>query len=118
MSKTELTKTEFMNNIKGYTAYQILDASNKDITKTVTNIGTNMGLKVSGITYKIIVVGDVTGDGRINAMDVSWLYANVRKKRTFNSYQTKAGCVRKQSSINAIDVSWLYAFVRGKRARL
>lgn len=118
MSKKELTKTEFMNNIKGYTSYQILDSANKDITKTATNIGTNMGLKVSGITYKIIVIGDVTGDGRINAMDVSWLYANVRKKRTFNSYQTKAGCIRKQSSINAIDVSWLYAFVRGKRARL
>lgn len=119
MSKKELTKTEFINNIKGYTSYQILDASNKDITKTVTNIGTSMGLKVSGLTYKIIVIGDVTGDGKINTGDVSMLFQHIRKKKTITDrYKLKAGAVRKQSSTNTGDVSKLFQFVRGKINRL
>ncbi|MDE5630452.1 MAG: hypothetical protein K2I70_02520 [Bacilli bacterium] len=119
MSKKELTKNEFINNIKGYTSYQILDSSNKDITKTVTNIGTSMGLKVSGITYKIIVIGDVTGDGKVNTGDVSMLFQHIRKKKTItDKYKLKAGSVRKQSSTNTGDVSKLFQFVRGKINRL
>ena len=108
-----------MGNIKGYNTYQILDSSNKDITSTATYIGTSMGLKVSGVTYKIIVIGDVTGDGKINTGDVSMLFQHIRKTKTItDKYKLKAGAVRKQSSTNTGDVSKLFQFVRNKISSL
>ncbi len=115
----QLTKNEFIKNIKGYTSYQILDASNKDITSTVTNIGTSMGLKVSGVTYKIIVIGDVTGDGKIQINDVSMLFQHIiGKKKITDKYKLKAASIRRQSSITAADVAKLYQFTIGKISAL
>lgn len=119
MTKKQLTKAEFLGNIKGYTAYQILDASNKDITSSVSLIGTSMSLKVSGVSYKIIVIGDLTGDGKIQINDVAMLLQHVLgKKKITDTYKRKAAYIRKQTSITSGDVAKLYQFTIGKQKSL
>lgn len=113
MSKTQLTKSEFISNIKGYTSYKLLDASNKDVTNTTTLVGTNMSMSVSGISYKIIVIGDINGDGKITNADTTQLYRHVRgTPKITNKYQLKAAAINKRSTISNADTTKLFRFVR------
>lgn len=113
MTKTQLTKADFIKNITGYTSYKILDASNKDITTTTTLIGTNMSMSVSGVSYKIIVIGDINGDGKITNADTTQLYRHVRgTPKITNKYQLKAAAINKRSTISNADTTKLFRFVR------
>ncbi len=119
MSKKQLTKTEFMGNIRGYTSYQILNSSNQNITNNTNLIGTNMGLKVSGVTYKIIVIGDVNGDGKITNADITQLHRHVRKAKLItNKYQLKAAAINKRNTISNADTTKLFRFVRNAIASI
>lgn len=108
------TKTEAARNLSGLVSnYRITNAQNQTVNTNL--IGTGYHLVNGDTTYTFIVIGDVTGDGNINIMDVAWLYQKVRNKRKFNSYQTKAAKIRKATNINAVDIAWLYSFVNRKR---
>lgn len=115
MTKKELTVTDFMANLTGYTSYEILTSSGT--TSTSSYVGTGMQLKVSGGTYTITVIGDLTGDGIINTTDVSWLYQYLRSKRSFTTYQQQASKIRKTTTVSTTDVAWLYQFILGRNNR-
>ncbi len=113
MTKKQLSKSDFIKNLKGYTSYQILDASNKDITSSTTLIGTNMSIKVSGVSYKIIVIGDVNGDGKITNADITQLHRHVRgTTKIKNQYQLKAAAINKRATISNADTTKLFRYVR------
>ena len=73
-----------------------------------------MSLVNGNETYKIIVIGDLNGDGKINVFDVSMLYNYVRGKTSLDKYTLKAAAIRKQNQIKVADVSKLYSFVRDR----
>lgn len=116
-SNKQFTVSEFTKGVTGLASgYKITNTSNGTVsTAGTTLIGTGYKLVNGGTTYTFIVIGDVTGDGKISTIDVSWLFAYRRGKRSLNNYQIKAGSIRKSSSISTIDVSWLFAFTRNKR---
>lgn len=64
---------------------------------------------------KICLVGDVTGDGRVNVGDVSKLYAHVRSTAPItDEYQLQCGNVN-GGSVNVGDVSAIYAHIKGTK---
>ena len=65
--------------------------------------------------YKIIVIGDINGDGSISVFDVSMLRQYIRRKININDkYKLKAADIRKANDISVFDVSKLRQFIRGK----
>ena len=115
MNKKSLSKQEFLNNLKGVVAnYKILDKNNKDITSSVSEIGTSMSLVNGYETYKIVIIGDLNKDGKINVFDVSMLYSYVRGKTDLDEYSMLAARIRKQNDIKVADVSKLFSFVRDR----
>ena len=59
------------------------------------------------------LVGDVTGDGKINIMDVVKLYAHVKGTPITDEYALACGDVSGDGKINIMDVVKLYAHVKG-----
>ena len=60
-----------------------------------------------------VMKGDVNGDGKVNTMDVSRLYAHVRGTNPLSDEQLANADVNGDGKINTMDVSRLYAHVRG-----
>ena len=115
MTQKNINKNDFLSRLRGVVSnYKILDKNNNNITSSVTNVGTNMSLVNGNETYKIIVIGDLNGDGKINVFDVSMLYNYVRGKTNLDKYTLKAAAIRKQDQIKVADVSKLYSFVRDR----
>ena len=115
MTQKSINKNYFLSKLRGVVSnYKILDKNSNNITSSVTNIGTNMSLDNGTETYKIIVIGDLNGDGKINVFDVSMLYNYVRGKTNLDKYTLKAAAIRKQEQIKVADVSKLYSFVRDR----
>ena len=65
-------------------------------------------------TYKIVIIGDLNKDGKINVFDVSMLYSYVRGKTDLDEYSMLAARIRKQNDIKVADVSKLFSFVRDR----
>ena len=60
-----------------------------------------------------ILAGDVTGEGKINIMDVVRLYAHVKGVTTLDEDAAKRGDYTGDNKLNIMDVVKLYAFVKG-----
>lgn len=115
MNSKSLSKQEFVNNLIGLVSnYKVLDKDNNDITNSGKSIGTSMSIINDIDTYKIVVIGDLNKDGKINVMDVSMLYSYVRGKISLDEYSMAAANIRKQNDIKVADVSKLYSFVRDR----
>lgn len=115
MNTKSLDKHEFINNLSGLVSnYRILDKDNNDITSMNKSIGTSMSLVNDYESYKIVVIGDLNKDGKINVFDVSMLYSYVRGKINLDEYSLASANIRKQNDIKVADVSKLYSFVRDR----
>lgn len=119
MTTTKLLASTFLKHIFGLqTNYQIFDSKGQNITSIVGVIGTNMSIKNGNETYKIIVIGDINGDGSITGTDVGALYQYTIGKRRLDANQLKAGRIRKVQNITGTDVAALYQFSIGKRQQI
>ncbi len=105
-------RNELKNNITSDYDYDIYVGGVK--LDTNTYVGTGSKVKVKDIEYKVIVRGDVTGDGIINLSDVSKLYNSYKKKTTLTGDYLEAGRITESSSVVLGDVSKLYNFYKGK----
>lgn len=95
-----------------------IDASNYDLKVTSFKAcysGDQAALETT--RYNCVVgnglKGDVNGDGKVNTMDVSRLYAHVRGTNPLSDEQLANADVNGDGKINTMDVSRLYAHVRG-----
>ena len=62
---------------------------------------------------KIHLLGDVTGDGRVNTIDVNRVYAHVKKTNLLTGYLLAcANVVDTGETVNTVDVNRLYAHVK------
>lgn len=67
------------------------------------------------VDVKLHLIGDVTGDGRVNVGDVSKLYAHIRSTAPItDEYQLLCGNVN-GGSVNVGDVSAIYAHIKGTK---
>jgi hypothetical protein len=67
------------------------------------------------VDVKRHLIGDVTGDGRVNVGDVSKLYAHIRSTSPItDEYQLLCGNVN-GGNVNVGDVSAIYAHIKGTK---
>ncbi|MGN0561983.1 MAG: leucine-rich repeat protein [Candidatus Fimenecus sp.] len=62
-----------------------------------------------------IVLGDVNGDDKINAVDARWVLQAASGARTFDATQTAAADVNGDGKINAVDARWILQAASGAR---
>ena len=94
----------------------VIDINNNvfDDEKLVTS-GSKLEIKLSKKTYEYIlsVRGDVNGDGKVTAADVSKMYRFVKKKISISEEcYLLAGDVNDDGKISTADVSKVYRFVK------
>ena len=115
-TNSELTVSEFLSKIdygKDYSNIKVCDSSNNELDYN-SLLATGSTLKVENTNYKIIVSGDVTGDGIINLGDVSKLYNTYNGKANLTGEFSTAGKLTNNSTIKLGDISKLYNFFRKK----
>ena len=110
---SNLIGEELLRNLESTDKIELYNSSNTKIEKEEA-IKTGYKLKTSNVTFDIVVLGDVTGDGNINLGDVSKLYNAYKKNVTLNGNYLKAGKVTSGSNLALGDVSKLYNFYKGK----
>ena len=60
----------------------------------------------------LLLIGDVSGDGKLNVGDVSRVYACVKKTLTLDAYSLRVSDVNNDGRINVGDVSKVYAHAK------
>ena len=98
---------DFKNNISSNKSYVIYD-NNNQVASDDAYIGTGYKIVVDNVTYHVVVLGDVTGDGRISLADVSKIFNHYRKGAGLSSYYLEAGKLTNNSKITLGDVARLY----------
>jgi len=64
---------------------------------------------------KIILIGDVSGDGKLNALDQKKLYNHIAKKTLLTEYDFAVGDVNEDGKINALDQKIVYNHIAKKK---
>lgn len=89
------------------------------ITPVANGDGTYSFTAPDGVTEVVLMVkGDVTGDGKVNIMDVAKLYAHVKGTELTDPYALSCGDTTDDGKINIMDVAKLYAYVKGTASLL
>ena len=104
----ETTCRDFSKNITKYitgTKYEIFDSKGNKLDDT-DYVTTDSVLKVdSNKQFKIAVIGDVNGDGKMNGLDLARVRLYLVGKLSLNSIFEKAVDINNDSKQNAIDLS-------------
>ena len=103
---------ELLRNVESIDKIELYNTNNEKIEKEET-VKTGYKLKTSNVTFDIVVLGDVTGDGAINFGDVSKLYNTYKKRTTLEGNFLQAGRLTNNSNISFGDISKLYNFYKG-----
>lgn len=98
---------DFKNNISSNKSYVIYD-NNNQVVSDDAYIGTGYKIVVDNVTYHVIILGDVTGDGRITLADVSKLYNHYKTGFVLSGYYLEAGKLVNLNKISLGDISKLY----------
>lgn len=114
MTSKRMPRSEFVRNLINLNNnYMILDKNNNNITYTAEVIGTGYKIVSGNITYTVIVIGDVNGDGNISLVDATQVYRYYRGYENFNDIKRKAAIVTRGNEIRLVDATKLYRFYRG-----
>ena len=63
---------------------------------------------------KICLIGDATGDGKVNTIDVNRVYAHAKGTNLLTGYALEcANVIGTGNTVNTIDVDRIYAHVKG-----
>lgn len=96
----------------GYGTYTIKVSKKNHVTREYTVVVDSDAVIQD---LNICLIGDVTGDGRVNVGDVSKLYAHVRSTAPItDEYQLLCGNAN-GGSVNVGDVSAIYAHIKGTK---
>lgn len=72
-----------------------------------------VGSEPAVVDSKLCRFGDLTGDGRVNIMDVAKLYSQVKGLLTLDEYALQCADVSGDGRVNIMDVVKTYAFIKG-----
>ena len=104
---------ELIRNVESLDKIKIYNTNNVELENT-EKVKTGYTLKTSNVTFNIVVLGDVTGDGNIDLGDVAKLYNSYKGNVSLNGNYFNAGKVTSGSNITLGDVSKIYNFYKGK----
>ena len=106
LEAAQLGQTEFTVTIQALPSYADPAAA---VALTVVN-----NAKVTLEEAAAVLMGDVTGDGKVNVTDASRLYMHVKRKITLSESALKAADITGDGKINVTDASRLYVSVKKK----
>lgn len=82
--------------------YSILNKNNQ-VIKDSDNIGTNYSLKIGEYTYKFIILGDPSGDGKISTSDYIKIRKHIMDDKITDSNESIAGDINRDGKISVSD---------------
>ena len=104
----ETTKEEYINNLETNGTIRILKPDGTELGENEL-VGTGMTLEVTKddekIELQIAVTGDLSGDGKVTATDLSTLNQTIQKLVTLENEYKIAGDTDENESITATDLS-------------
>ena len=107
------TGSELANNVAFDNSLEIY----KDDTKLKMNdsVGTGSKVKVNNKYIDVVLLGDLTDDGKISLGDVSALYNHYKNNKVLTGLRLEAGKLSNDSNVTLGDVSKLYNFYKGNK---
>lgn len=115
----ELTRTTFLGNLNVNSSnYRILSASNEALSSSSTTIGTGMQLENNGVTYKIVLIGDTSGDGKIKSNDALLISRHLVKLTTLDAVKLLAADTSGDSNVKSNDALLISRFLVGLKTSL
>ncbi len=106
---------ELLSNIESTSEIKVLNSNNEEL-KNGDYISNGSKVIANNTTYEIILLGDITGDGKIQLSDISLLYNVYKSKQTLNEERIESGKLTGNKNISLGDVAKLYNYYRGKSA--
>lgn len=110
----ETTVKEFRETITTNSEkFEIYDVQG-NLMKDSDIIGTSMILKLDReLSYTLIVVGDLNGDGKVTAVDLSKMKLRLTGLTTLSEYFERAADINNNGSLTALDLSLLKQILVG-----
>ena len=81
---------ELLSNIESTSEIKVLNSNNEEL-KNGDYISNGSKVIANNTTYEIILLGDITGDGKIQLSDISLLYNVYKSKQTLNEERIESG---------------------------
>jgi len=112
------TYAQFINNIQ-VTGGQIAVKNAKDEPVSDGNIATGMNVILqdkSGktvIEYKVVIRGDVSGDGKINSADALGIQRHIVESRVMEGAYLEAADINQDGRVNSLDVLYVQKHIVG-----
>ncbi len=106
---------ELLSNIESTSEIKVYDSNNEEL-KNGDYISNGSKVIANNTTYEIILLGDITGDGKIQLSDISLLYNVYKSKQTLNDERIESGKLTGNTKLSLGDVAKLYNYYRGKSA--
>ena len=112
--------SDLKNVIVTGTNYKVFDKQNNEITNNDSIIGTGTKLRIYKNDevekeYTIIIYGDTTGDGRINAIDSLAIIKDINDRIKFSSEEYReAGRVMGNNNLSAVDALAIIKYTNQK----
>jgi ribosomal 50S subunit-recycling heat shock protein len=115
--KVGTTYETLLNSINASGEVSIQDKSgNKVNSSSIVKTGDSISIKLNTgtVTYKVSVLGDVTGNGQVRISDITKLYSYYKEKITMDEVYVLASDVVSDGKIKISDVTKLYSYLKGK----
>lgn len=123
-TKYTISKNKLISNISPATSIESFTkklGASKDITitdstgesKASGNIGTGDIIKVDGTKYKVVVYGDVNGDGKITALDLLKIQKHIMGSSSLKGAFLEAANVKHSGSVSALDLLKVQKHIMG-----
>ena len=99
-------------NINGST-FTVKDVDGNLITDNSTLVGTGSIVITDNAEYKIVILGDVTGDATINSADLIRIVKHLKKSATLSTEQLLASDPSRDGVINSADLMKIVKYLKG-----
>ena len=90
--------------------YSVINKNNETITGE-TLVGTDSQLKVEDETFKIVVNGDINGDGKLTSTDISKLALHIVKLQILTDGPLLGADLNKDDKISTTDISQMIKYI-------
>ena len=114
-NSTVISIKENIESIGGSKSVVITNNEDKEITDKETLIGTGFKISVSNTeetkTYKVVIKGDASGDGKINAQDLIYIQRSILGTYNLKDAYLKAADPSKDDKVNAQDLIYVQRHV-------
>ena len=98
---------------KENTTIEVRNINGELVTNSNDAVGTGTTITKGNTTYTMVIVGDTTGDGRINSADLLKIVKYLKNTTSLNESQLSAADCNHDNGINSADLLRIVKFLKG-----